>query len=135
MTTETPAPVESRPVEISAGLVQFAGDLVVPQGAAGVVAFAHGSGSGRYSPRNWYVAAALQRAGFATLLVGLLTLDESQEEDRISDIDLLASRLESCAAWLDRRGGELKRLLAGAAGCRHEGRSRPDARGEQAQRP
>lgn len=83
------------------------GDLALPQGARGVIAFAHGSGSGRLSPRNRYVAGALADAGFATLLLDLLT-EREEEEDRYTggyrfDIGLLASRLERAAAWLGER--------------------------------
>lgn len=58
------------PVWVNAGQVTLEGDLGVPEGARGVVLFAHGSGSGRHSPRNRFVAQALQEAGLATLLVG-----------------------------------------------------------------
>ncbi|MDQ3569987.1 MAG: dienelactone hydrolase family protein [Actinomycetota bacterium] len=79
-------------------------DVVVPDGAAGVVVFAHGSGSGRHSPRNRQVAAALQDAGFATVLADLLTVEEEQLDVRTRhlrfDVDLLASRLVAIADWL-----------------------------------
>lgn len=64
---------EPRPVEI--GPLELKGFLGVPTAARGIVIFAHGSGSGRNSPRNQYVAAALREAGFATLLLDLLTGD------------------------------------------------------------
>jgi putative phosphoribosyl transferase len=81
------------------------GDLVVPATPLGVVAFAHGSGSSRHSPRNRAVAEALQREGLATLLVDLLTADED-EVDRVTaqhrfDLDLLAARLAAVLRWLD----------------------------------
>jgi pimeloyl-ACP methyl ester carboxylesterase len=73
------------------------GDLVVPDGARGVVCFAHGSGSSRHSSRNKRVAAALQRAGFATLLFDLLTTAEELVDERTRafrfDIGLLGRRL------------------------------------------
>jgi pimeloyl-ACP methyl ester carboxylesterase len=73
------------------------GDLVVPDGARGVVCFAHGSGSSRHSSRNKRVAAALQRAGFATLLFDLLTTAEELADERTRafrfDIGLLGRRL------------------------------------------
>lgn len=80
------------------------GDLVVPENAAGVVIFAHGTGSGRHSPRNRSVAEHLQRAGLATLLMDLLTADE-EAADEISrefrfDIGLLARRLLAASLWL-----------------------------------
>src|SRR5512146_447845 len=73
------------------------GNLTVPEGARGVVLFAHGSGSSRLSPRNRYVAGVLNEAGLATLLIDLLTPREEQEDMRTSrlrfDIDFLAERL------------------------------------------
>src|SRR5829696_8903948 len=66
------------PVVVPGGGVDLQADLAVPDDAYGVVVFAHGSGSGRSSPRNREVAAALRRAGLATLLLDLLTLDEEQ---------------------------------------------------------
>jgi putative phosphoribosyl transferase len=71
----------------------LAGLLGAPEDAKGVVIFAHGSGSGRLSPRNNYVAAALRRAGLATFLLDLLTPDEERDRRNLFDIDLLASRL------------------------------------------
>src|SRR5262249_38170983 len=65
---------ETRPesVTVTAGGVVLEGDLGIPDGASGVVLFAHGSGSGRHSPRNQFVAARLHAAGLATLLIDLL---------------------------------------------------------------
>lgn len=81
-----------------------AGDLVVPAGAAGIVVFAHGSGSGRHSSRNRMVAAALQRAGFATFLFDLLTPSEERRDDLTGelrfDIPFLAKRLRTVAGWV-----------------------------------
>jgi putative phosphoribosyl transferase len=96
-----------RPVRIPEGEVVLDGDLVVPEragGAQGVVVFAHGTGSGRHSPRNRSVAGELQRAGLATLLLDLLT----GEEERLDlgtrhlrfDIGLLARRLLAAARWV-----------------------------------
>jgi putative phosphoribosyl transferase len=76
------------------------GRLSVPAGASGVVVFAHGSGSGRHSPRNRSVAAALNRAGFATLLLDLLTPAEAADRRQVFDVDLLAGRLAQATAWL-----------------------------------
>jgi len=86
-----------REIRILAGEVSLAGDLAVPEGAEGVVVFAHGSGSSRHSPRNRTVAEALQRERLATLLMDLLT-DDEERVDRITarlrfDIELLADRL------------------------------------------
>jgi dienelactone hydrolase len=80
------------------------GDLVVPPLAEGVVLFAHGSGSGRFSPRNRAVAAELNAAGFATLLLDLLTPIEERWDAMTaalrSDVHLLARRLTAATDWL-----------------------------------
>jgi putative phosphoribosyl transferase len=84
----------------------LAGDLVVPKRPAGVVLFAHGSGSSRHSPRNRYVASVLQRGGFATLLLDLLTAAEEQVDLNTAhlrfDIGLLGERLREATDWLSR---------------------------------
>ena len=84
------------------------GDLAVPEQAAGVVVFAHGSGSSRHSPRNRMVARHLQERRFATLLVDLLTVGEEAIDSRTGhlrfDIDLLADRLVAAAAWVQEDG-------------------------------
>jgi putative phosphoribosyl transferase len=66
----------------------------------GVVVFAHGSGSGRRSPRNQAVASALNRAGYATLLFDLLTPSEALDRANVFEIPLLASRLLAASAWV-----------------------------------
>lgn len=80
------------------------GDLSIPPGAGAVVIFAHGSGSSRHSPRNRYVAGALQQAGLATLLFDLLTPEEERLDDYTRqyrfDIGLLAERLVATTDWL-----------------------------------
>ena len=76
------------------------GLLGVPKGARGIVLFAHGSGSGRLSPRNNHVAAALRRAGLATLLLDLLTPEEERDRANVFDIRLLASRLALATRWV-----------------------------------
>jgi dienelactone hydrolase len=90
-------------VRIAAGPVSLEGDLTVPAGARGIVLFAHGSGSGRHSPRNRLVADVLRRAGLATLLLDLLTADEEDIERRGGrlrfNIDLLADRLAGATDW------------------------------------
>jgi dienelactone hydrolase len=83
------------------------GDLAVPTAAQGIILFAHGSGSGRHSPRNRFVARALQEAGLATLLIDLLTAEE-EDLDRTTghlrfDIGLLAGRLLGATDWLGDR--------------------------------
>jgi putative phosphoribosyl transferase len=95
-------------VRIPVGGVVLDGDLVVPGDAAGVVLFAHGSGSSRHSPRNRMVAARLQAAGYGTLLMDLLTAEEDQVDSRTRqfrfDIERLASRLTGAIRLLsDRR--------------------------------
>jgi dienelactone hydrolase len=73
--------------------------LGIPELAKGLVIFAHGSGSGRLSPRNNYVAARLREAGIATLLLDLLTPTEERDRGNVFDIGLLASRLRGAADW------------------------------------
>ncbi|MCL5108768.1 MAG: dienelactone hydrolase family protein [Chloroflexi bacterium] len=89
-----------RQVRIPVGIVELAGSLAVPATSRGVVLFAHGSGSGRLSPRNNYVAHVLQQGGLATLLIDLLTEEEGDDRRLVFDIDLLASRLLYSTAWL-----------------------------------
>ncbi|HZA17984.1 MAG TPA: dienelactone hydrolase family protein [Pseudonocardiaceae bacterium] len=85
------------PVVIQSRGGELTGDLTVPVGPVGIVVFAHGSGSSRHSRRNRAVAEVLQRRGFATLLLDLLTEDEEQVDVRTQqlrfDIDLLAGRV------------------------------------------
>jgi putative phosphoribosyl transferase len=87
-------------VEIPSGRRRLGGMVHVPRGAVGVVAFAHGSGSGRFSPRNQFVARVLQEAGLATLLLDLLEEEEAEDREKVFDIELLAERLRSAADWL-----------------------------------
>lgn len=91
-------------VIIRAGGVALPGVLHLPPGAIGVVAFAHGSGSSRHSPRNRRVAACLHEAGFGTLLFDLLTEDEESDRRNVFDVDLLASRLEEARLMLAEDG-------------------------------
>ena len=84
-------PSEVGPVRI--GPQALEGLLGIPKDALGVVIFAHGSGSGRLSPRNNQVAAGLRGAGLATLLLDLLLPDEELDRRNVFDIGLLASRL------------------------------------------
>ncbi|MDF0489302.1 dienelactone hydrolase family protein [Sphingomonas sp. H39-1-10] len=76
------------------------GLLAIPPDPSGIVIFAHGSGSGRLSPRNNHVADALHAAGMATLLLDLLTPEEEQDRVNVFDIALLASRLVGAADWV-----------------------------------
>ncbi|TXI30457.1 MAG: alpha/beta hydrolase [Nitrosomonas oligotropha] len=87
-------------VKIPAGSVELSGELVLPPAASGVVLFAHGSGSSRFSPRNTYVASVLQQHGIGTLLFDLLTRAEDQDYAQRFDIDLLTQRLLAATDWL-----------------------------------
>ena len=96
--------LEQCAVEVSVGTVTLEGYLHIPPKARGIVVFAHGSGSGRNSPRNLYVARILNNAGLATLLFDLLTAKE-EAEDKLTarlrfDIPLLAGRLVGMTDWL-----------------------------------
>jgi putative phosphoribosyl transferase len=95
------------PVQIPAAGVILDGDLITSADAAGVVVFAHGSGSSRHSPRNRMVAARMQEAGYATLLMDLLTAGEDEIDSRTRqfrfDIPRLASRLTGAIRWLSDR--------------------------------
>jgi putative phosphoribosyl transferase len=100
------AEATSRPsgvVQIRVGPILIDGDLVIPERAAGLVVFAHGSGSSRFSSRNRSVADALQRGGFATLLLDLLTREEEAVDLRTGeyrfDIDRLGHRVTAAVDW------------------------------------
>jgi pimeloyl-ACP methyl ester carboxylesterase len=99
---------EASAVRIPLGQVALDGDLAVPARARGIVLFAHGSGSGRHSPRNRAVARVLRERGLGTLLLDLLTADEEAVDTRTArlrfDIDLLAERLARVTGWLGREG-------------------------------
>jgi putative phosphoribosyl transferase len=87
-------------VVVETGTRRLHGDLDLPENPAGVVLFAHGSGSSRFSPRNRFVAEALRQKGFATLLMDLLEEREADDRRKVFDIDLLADRLLGTTAWL-----------------------------------
>lgn len=90
-------------VTIPIGKITLQGHLAIPEGAGGIVLFAHGTGSSRHSPRNRFVARSLRENGLATLLFDLLTSDEETLDRRTRehrfDIDLLAERLNGAADW------------------------------------
>ena len=96
--------MEQRAIKVSVGAVTLDGYLHIPPQARGIVVFAHGSGSGRNSPRNRYVARVLNDAGLATLLFDLLTAKEEVEDELTTrlrfDIPLLASRLVGVTDWI-----------------------------------
>jgi pimeloyl-ACP methyl ester carboxylesterase len=87
-------------VEIPAGVRRLQGILTVPTGADGMVIFGHGSGSGRLSPRNQFVAHVLHAARLGTLLLDLLDEEEAGDRDKVFDVELLAERLQITARWL-----------------------------------
>lgn len=97
-------PVSSE-IAIPIGRKTMMGDFAVPAHARRIVLFAHGSGSSRHSPRNRFVARELQKAGIATLLMDLLTIDEERVDEATEgslrfDIGLLAARLEAASDWV-----------------------------------
>jgi len=93
--------VNEKTVRLMQGALSLEGVLGLPAQALGIVVFAHGSGSGRFSPRNNFVARHLQRGRVATLLIDLLTPDEAEDRRKIFDIDLLADRVLWAKAWLE----------------------------------
>ncbi len=109
--------VKPKHVQIRSGAVQLDGDLNIPEGAQGVVLFAHGSGSSRHSPRNQFVARTIRDAGVGTLLFDLLTRDEEAVDMHTAhlrfDIGLLATRLINATDWIK---GELDYLNVGYFG-------------------
>ena len=103
MTTDKERRVEERPARIPFEGTTLEADLSIPYDAKAIVLFAHGSGSSRFSRRNWAVARKLQDAGFATLLLDLLTAEEEQAEARTRhlrfDIEMLSVRLATATNW------------------------------------
>jgi putative phosphoribosyl transferase len=94
-----PATDQMHEVMIPDGALKLEGTLGLPDTAIGTVIFAHGSGSGRHSPRNQMVAAELRSAGLATLLLDLLTPAEASDRANVFDIELLAARLQAATMW------------------------------------
>ena len=90
--------------------MQLDGILELPPRARSAVVFAHGSGSGRLSPRNAYVARVLREAGLGTLLFDLLTSEEDRDYHNRFDINLLAERLAAATGWLLGQAGNLVSL-------------------------
>jgi putative phosphoribosyl transferase len=97
------SPTRTEEVIVPSEYARPAGILAVPPDSTALIAFAHGSGSGRRSPRNRFVAEELNRAGFATMLVDLLTAEEEGDRARVFDIPLLAHRLVEVTHWLRTR--------------------------------
>jgi putative phosphoribosyl transferase len=105
-----------RSIQIHTDAAQLPGELIVPEGAGGVVVFAHGSGSSRRSPRNVAVAKRLNVAGLATLLFDLLTPAEAADRALVFDIELLAARLEAAIVAV-RVADEVRALPLGLFGA------------------
>ena len=112
--------MKPKEVEIKAGDVILKGNLAIPEGAKGIVVFAHGSGSSRFSPRNRFVAEELEKAGFATLLMDLLTEEEEEIDERTAElrfnIPLLAERVIHTTEWL-KANAATKKLQLGYFGA------------------
>ena len=112
--------IEEGLVYVNAGRVALEGNLLIPDGARGLVMFAHGSGSSRFSSRNRYVADVLRRSGVGTLLIDLLTRDEESIDLRTAhlrfDIGLLADRLVGASEWLAKES-ETRTLKVGLFGA------------------
>ena len=112
--------MESKEIEIRLGEKILLGNLAIDEKAKGIVLFAHGSGSGRFSPRNNFVALQMQKKGMATLLMDLLTkeeeaIDELTRELRF-DVEMLGNRLVEVKKWLEKRE-ETKHLSIGYFGA------------------
>jgi dienelactone hydrolase len=105
----TKATALSKTRQIPSGEVSLEGELHIPEGATGVVLFAHGSGSSRKSPRNQFVARTIRQAGVGTLLFDLLTLEEETVDLKTRhlrfDIGLLANRLVDATRWIKKEEG------------------------------
>ena len=93
-------PLRDEEVQVNAGPVSVGGHLTIPLNPRGIVVFAHGGGSSRFSPRNIFVADVLNSVGFGTLLFDLLTPDEERNRANVFDIKLLARRLIDVTRWL-----------------------------------
>jgi putative phosphoribosyl transferase len=102
--------------EILVGPHRLRALLGIPPVSTGLVIFAHGSGSGRLSPRNNHVAAELRMHGQATLLLDLLTTEEEQNRRNVFDVELLANRLKSATKWA-RSNADLRHLPIGYFGA------------------
>ncbi len=107
-------------IKIPINDVSVEGNLFMPSGAKGLVVFAHGSGSSRFSPRNEYVAREFNRASMGTLLFDLLTLKEERQDMLTGEyrfnIDLLADRLVGVTEWL-KKDASSKGLTIGYYGA------------------
>jgi putative phosphoribosyl transferase len=100
--------LNEHPIKIKSDRLSLDGILGLPEKPRGIVLFAHGSGSGRLSPRNNFVARHLQQQGLGTVLLDLLTPDEAGDRRKVFDIDLLADRLLMAKAWLEQEARTAK---------------------------
>jgi putative phosphoribosyl transferase len=98
-------------VQIESGDVSLPGELILPEGAEGVVLFSHGSGSSRHNPRNEFIARTIREAGIGTLLFDLLTKEEASIDARTAhlrfDIGMLAQRLVDATEWIESEFDEM----------------------------
>lgn len=128
---------EQREVTLAADAAELAGTLSMPRAARGLVVFAHGSGSSRFSPRNRFVAIRLNDASFATLLLDLLTREEEVVDERTAelrfDIPMLGRRMTGAVDWVT-GAAEIQHLKiglfgasTGTAAALHAAADRPDA--------
>ena len=113
---DPPAPSTLHMREVRVPKAGIVGDLVLPEPARGLVLFAHGSGSSRFSPRNRQVARELTDRGLATLLLDLLTHEEERDRANVFDIPLLSSRLVAATEWV-RAQSDLAPLPVGLFGA------------------
>jgi putative phosphoribosyl transferase len=93
--------MKEQTVRLTQGTLSLKGAIGLPAQTLGIVIFVHGSGSGRFSPRNVFVARHLQQGKVATFLLDLLTTDEAEDRRKVFDIDLLADRVLWAKAWLE----------------------------------
>jgi len=105
-----------RTIDVAIGPKLLEGSLFLPQTAQGLIIFAHGSGSSRFSPRNRYVAERLVARGFACLLLDLLTAEEGEFRRNVFDIPLLGARVVEAIAWAGAEG-DVSRLPIGLFGA------------------
>jgi putative phosphoribosyl transferase len=112
----TDPPVRDEEVIVQSGAARLVGHFTIPEECAGLVVFAHVSGSSRHSPRNRFVAAVLNSAALGTLLFDLLTPDEEFDRATVFDIELLADRLGVVTQWLEAQP-EAKGLRIGYFGA------------------
>ena len=113
---DPPTPPTMHRREVRIPKAEIVGDLVLPEPARGLVLFAHGSGSSRFSPRNRQVARELTDRGLATLLLDLLSREEERDRTNVFDVPLLSSRLVAATQWV-RAQPDLAHLPVGLFGA------------------